>query len=118
MIAISKRKFWLVGILAILAFLLVYPQKTREYQITKTGRISYIGQGFDGGFVAIEVDSTIFDDPVINTPSNSIVSLPPHLHIGQNVKASGKWVAKVPWWTFYQPSAPHVVTLTALSLMK
>ncbi|WP_053957897.1 hypothetical protein [Sulfobacillus thermosulfidooxidans] len=114
MISVSKRKFWIVGILMVLALLLVYPQKTREYHITKTGTISYIGQGFDGGFMEIKVGSTIFDNPVINTPSNLMVTLPPHLHIGQYVRASGKWVAKVPWWTFYRPAPPHVVTLTAI----
>ena len=111
----QKRIYALIALVLILAVLSVYPQRTREYHITKKGPVVFIGQGFDGGFVEIKVGTTIFDNPAIRSPSNSYVSLPPHLHAGEQVRISGEWTATRPWWSIHRPHPPTVVKLTNLS---
>ncbi len=115
--SLSKRKSVIFALLAVFGVLLVYPQKIREYEVTKTGPITHIRQGFDGGFVEVEVGSIIFDDPIIHTSTASVVPIS-HLHVGQFVRATGKWVDSVPWWKSKSPAPPHVVTLTRLTVVK
>ncbi len=113
----QKRTYSLVAFIIILAILSVFPQKTQEYHITQKGPIVFIGEGFDGGFKEIKVGSTIFENPVVPTSSNSYVSLPPHLHTGEEVVVSGDWSATRPWWMFGSPTPPHVVRLTRISVL-
>ncbi len=118
MTGIQKQRYGLIALVVVLAILTVYPQKTRECHITQKGPITHIGQGFDGGFVEIQVGSTIFDNPVINAPSSAGVSLPPHLKVGEYVEAAGEWTATGPWWQFQRPAPPKVVKLTRFSLVR
>lgn len=90
-----------------------FPRKTGQYTLTRTGTVTHIGESFDAGFIEIEVDSIVFDDPQTASTVGTAVPLPAHLRVGETVLATGQWTATLPWWRS-TPPRPPVVTLVQI----
>lgn len=111
-----RRSAWIpvAGLgLCVVILGMFFPRKTGQYTLTRTGTVTHIGESFDAGFIEIEVDSIVFDDPQAASAVGPAVPLPARLRVGETVLATGQWTATLPWWRSTPPSPP-VVTLVQI----